>query len=150
MKIKYNNQHIRAFCAMLNACSTVRKYAVQDNRYFLVTFCNNGFSHDDMTQALALLWSEHKATWCVPLGGKYYAKIKPSIDGKYAAFDLILTENDKRRKSCVYKELYNSIGGYWYTPSHTLNKTGMEALNSPLFTSLRSIISAFNRAHYVR
>lgn len=151
MLIKDNKQHIRAFTKIAQACSSIRKFEVRDDeRYFLCTLQNNGMGSDDMCRLLAVTWSEHKGCINVPLRGRFYAQIKPSIDGKYAAYELILASNDKRMNTSVFTEHYNSTGGYWYTPSHELGAAGQRALNSTLFVSLRSIVSAFNRACYYR
>lgn len=152
MLIKDNKQHKRALVAIFAACSTVRTFELdrEHNTACITTFNNNGFRHDDMTRFLALIWSEHKGSLLVPLGGKYYARVKPAIDGKYAAFELLLVSQDKRKDTCVVTEHYNSTGGYWYTSQYDLDTAGQKALNRKLFTSLRSIVSAFNRAAYLR
>ena len=107
-------------------------------------------SSDNMTRLLAMLWIEYKARIHVPIGGKYYATLKPTIDGKYAAYELIFTSNDKRRDTCAHVEHYNATGGYWYTPPHEQNKAAQNALNGTLFVSIRAIITAFNRSLYLR
>lgn len=152
MLIKDNKQHKRALLAIFASCSTVRKFELDhaNNTAFIATFQNNGFRHDNMTQFLAVLWAEHHGTINVPLGGKYYARVKPAIDGKYAAFELILSSYDKRQDSCAHIEHYNATGGYWYTSQYDLPQAGQKALNRALFTSLRAIVSAFNRALYLR
>lgn len=150
MLIKDNKQHVAAFTSILAACSSVRSYDVKATSYNLTTFHNNGFAHDNMTQALALIWSEHKGTLLIPLAGKYYAKIKLAIYGKYAAYELIFVSQDKRCNTCGVNEIYNATGGYWYTSEYDINKTAKAALQSARFVSLRAIVSAFNRALYLR
>lgn len=150
MLIKDNKQHVRALTAIANACSTIRRFEVNADYFFMCTLLNNGMRSDNMTRLLRVTWEEHKASIYVPLRGKYYAKIKPTLNGKYAAYEIILTSNDKSKNTCAYVEHYNSTGGYWYTPSHELGNAGQSALNSSLFTSLQAIIRAFNRACYLR
>lgn len=150
MLIKDNKQHISALTKIAQSCSTVRRFEINDNYlFFACTLQNNGISNDNMTRLLAAIWAEHKACIYVPLRGKYYAKLKPALNGKYAAYEIILVSNDKRKNTSAYIEHYNATGGYWYTPSHELGSAGQHALNSNLFTSIRSIVSAFNRAVYI-
>lgn len=151
MLLKDNKQHIRAFTMIAQACSTVRKFEVRDDdRYFLCTLQNNGMGSDDMCRLLAVTWAEHKGSIHIPLRGKWYARLKPAIDGKYAAYELILTSKDKRSDTCVHAEHYNATGGYYYTSQYDLSPAGLAAMRSRTFTSLRAIVSAFNRACYYR
>lgn len=149
MLIKDNKKHVRALTAIANACSTIRRFEINADYYFMCTLQNNGMSSDNMTRLLCVTWAEHRAAINVPLRGKWYARIKPTFNGKYAAYELILTSNDKRNKTSIYAEHYNSTGGYWYTPSHTLGAAGQHALNSPMFTLLRGIVSMFNKSLYL-
>lgn len=150
MLIKNNKQHMRALTAIADACSTVRRFEVNADYFFMCTLLNNGMSSDNMTRLLRVTWEEHKAAIYVPLRGKYYAKLKPTCDGKYAAYEIILVSNDKRKNTCAYDEIYNATGGYWYTSSTELAPSGHNARESSLFTSLQAIIRAFNRACYLR
>ena len=152
MLIKDNKRHKRALIAIFAACSTIRKFELDhvENTAFICTLQNNGFTHDNMTRFLAVLWSEHRGAINISLGGKYYARLKPAIDGKYAAYELILASCDKRENTSVYTEHYNSTGGYWYTSQYDLPHAGQKALNRQLFAALRAIASAFNRACYLR
>lgn len=151
MLIKDNAQHVRALAAIAQSCTTVRRFeTTETNAFFVCTLQNNGMSSDNMTRLLAMLWIEHKARVHVPIGGKYYATLKPTINGKYAAYELIFTSNDKRRNTCAHVEHYNATGGYWYTPSHEQNKASQNALNGTLFVSIRAIVTAFNRSLYLR
>lgn len=152
MLIKENKRYKRALVAIFASCSTIRKFELNhaDNTAFIVTLQNNGFKHDDITRFLAVTWSEHRGAINIPLGGKYYARLKPAIDGKYAAYELILASCDKRENTSVYTENYNATGGYWYTSQYDLPNAGQKALNRQLFTALRAIVSAFNRACYLR
>lgn len=151
MLVKDNTRHIRALELILASCSAVTAYEVRDqNRFFMSTLLNGGFGSDDMTRALAALWAEHKASIYIPISGKWYARLKPTIDGRYAAYEVILTSNAKYLNTCAHVEHYNATGGYWYTPQHDLGSAGSKALNSSLFISIRSIVAAFNRACYIR
>lgn len=151
MLLFQNTQHLPAFTAILDNCTAVRAYEITHEYNFNIKFVySGGFDHDDITGAMAALWQDIKTPVRVPLGGAYYASIKPTISGKYAAFDIILTSNDKRRNTSLHTEHYNVIGGYWYTSQADLNKTGNAALQSKLMTSLTAIVRAFNRANYVR
>lgn len=150
MLITENKQHKRALNKIAQSCNTIRRFELHDTYYFMCTLQNNGMSSDNMTRLLRVTWEEHKASIYVPLRGKYYAKLKPTFDGKYAAYEIILASNDKRKNTCVYDEIYNATGGYWYTSSTTLAPAGHDARESSLFTSLQAIIRAFNRACYLR
>lgn len=152
MLIKDNKRYKRALVAIFASCSTIRKFELDhaNNTAFVCTLQNNGFRHDDMTRFLAVLWAEHRSSINIPLGGKYYARLTPAIDGKYAAYELILSSSDKRQDSCAHIELYNATGGYWYTSQYDLPTAGQKALNRALFSALRAIVSAFNRARYLR
>lgn len=151
MLLKDNKQHIRALTAIAQHCTAVQAFEVRDNdRFFMRTLLNDGFGSDDMTRLLAALWAERNSSIYVPLRGKWYARLKPAIDGKYAAYELILTSNDKRADTCVHVEHYNATGGYYYTSQYDLSAAGAAALNSNMFKSLRSIVAAFNRACYCR
>lgn len=152
MLIKENKRYKRALVAIFASCSTIRKFEVDhtNNTAFICTLQSNGFRHDDITRFLAVTWSEHRGAINIPLGGKYYARLKPAIDGKYAAYELILASCDKRENTSVYTEHYNATGGYWYTSQYELPNAGQKALNSALFVALRAIVSAFNRACYLR
>ena len=131
--LKDNMQHLHAFAAVLNAASCVKSYDVTDGvKYTMHTLVGGAFSHDDMVQAFAVLWKEAHGRIHVPLGSCYYATIKPTIDGRYAALDLIFTSNDERHNTCVNVEHYNVIGGYWYTSQSDLSATGTRAMNSDL------------------
>lgn len=151
MLLKDNLQHVPALSAILAACSSVRAYDVSGEYIFNINFLLGGaLDHDDMTRAMMAIWKEAKAPIRVQLSGAYYASIKPTIDGRYAAFDVVFTSNDKRRSLSVHTEHYNVIGGYWYTPQADLNATGTKALASNLMTSITAIVRAFNRAGYNR
>lgn len=152
MLIRDNKRHKRALIAIFASCSTVRKFELDnvENTALICTLQNNGFRHDDITRFLAVLWVEHHSSINIPLGGKYYARLKPAIDGKYAAYELILSSSDKRQDSSAHIEHYNATGGYWYTSQYDLPNAGQKALNSALFVALRAIVSAFNRACYLR
>lgn len=151
MLLKDNKQHIRALTSIAQNCTAVQAFEVRNSdRFFMRTLLNDGFGSDNMTRLLAALWSERNASIYVPLRGKWYARLKPAIDGKHAAYELILTSNDKRFDTCVHVEHYNATGGYWYTSQYDLSEAGQKAMQSTLFTSLRSIVSAFNRAAYLR
>lgn len=147
MLLFQNTQHVPAFGAILNACSSVRAYDITHEYNFNIKFLRSGgLDHDDLTRALGAIWNETTTPTRVPLGGAYYASIKPTTSGKYAAFDVIFTSCDKRRGTCVHNEIYNVIGGYWYIPQSSLNATGAKALASSLMTSIAAIVRAFNRA----
>ena len=151
MLLFQNAQHVRALTAIAQSCTTVRRFETNAAHvFFACTLQNNGVSSDNMTRLLAMLWAEHKARVHVSVGGKYYATLKPTLNGKYAAYELIFTSNDKRRNTYTHVEHYNSTGGYWYTPAREQNKAAQNALNSKLFVSIRAIVTAFNRSLYIR
>ena len=147
MLLNQNTQHAPAFCAILNTCSAVTSYHVTLGYAFNIQFLLGGaLDHDDITRAMGAIWAEVKTPIRVPLGGAYYASIKPTTAGKYAAFDVVFTSCDKRRDSCVHNELYNALGGYWYASPVAQNATAHKALQSNRMQSILSIVRAFNRA----
>ena len=147
MLLSQNTQHAPAFSAILDACSSVRAHyitiAYNFNIKFLLGFA---LDHDDIARAMGAIWKESKAPVRVPLGGAYYASIKPTTAGKYAAFDVVFTSCDKRRDSCAHNELYNALGGYWYASPVAQNATANKALQSNRMQSILAIARAFNRA----
>lgn len=130
MLIKDNKRHKRALIAIFASCSTIRKFELDhvENTAFICTLQNNGFTHDNMTRFLAVLWSEHRGAINIPLGGKYYARLKPAIDGKYAAYELILDSCDKRENTSVYTEHYNSTGVIGIRHNMTCRQLGKKRL----------------------
>ena len=151
MLLFQNTQHAPAFGAILDACSSVRAYDITHEYNFNIQFLLGGaLDHDNMTRAMMAIWKEAKAPIRVPLGGAYYASIKPTLDGRYAAYDIVFTSNDKRRSMSIHTEHYNVLGGYWYTPEYELNATARRALHSDRMTSITAIVRAFNRAGYNR
>lgn len=144
-------QHAAALHAIATHCTTVRRFEVRDNnRMFYVTLQNGGAGTSAPTQLLAQLWQEHKAPIRVPLRGKWYATLKPAINGEYTKYELILTSNDKRKQTCTHIEHYTATGGYWYTSPHEMTAAGLAALNSNLFAALRAYVYAFNQSQYYR
>lgn len=147
MLLFQNTQHAPAFCAILDTCSAVKSYHVTLGYAFNIQFLLGGaLDHDDLTRAMGAIWKESETPVRVPLGGAYYASIKPTTAGKYAAFDVVFTSCDKRRDSCVHNELYNALGGYWYASPVAQNGTAHKALQSNRMQSILSIVRAFNRA----
>ena len=147
MLLFQNTQHAPAFGAILDACSSVRAYDITHEYNFNINFLLGGaLDHDDLTRAMGAIWKEHKTPIRVSLGGAYYASIKPTTAGKYAAFDVIFTSCDKRRDTCAHSELYNAIGGYWYASQADQNAAAHKALQSNRMQSILSIVRAFNRA----
>lgn len=147
MLLFQNTQHAPAFAAILDACSSVRAYDITHEYNFNIQFLLGGaLDHDDITRAMGAIWKETKAPIRVPLCGAYYASIKPTTAGKYAAFDVVFTSCDKRRDSCVHNELYNALGGYWYASPVAQNGTAHKALQSNRMQSILSIVRALNRA----
>ena len=152
MLLKDNKQHLAAFASILDAATVVTAYNLQrdNDTFYIKTLYGGALEHGNLLRIMAVLWTEHKGSIYVPLRGKWYARLKPAIDGKHAAYELILTSNDKRADTCVYVEHYNATGGYYYTSQYDLSDAGQKAMQSTLFISLRSIVSAFNRAAYLR
>ena len=147
MLLNQNTQHAPAFAAILDACSSVRAHYITFEYNFNIQFLLGGaLDHDDLTRAMGAIWKESETPVRVPLGGAYYASIKPTTAGKYAAFDVVFTSCDKRRDSCVHNELYNALGGYWYASPVAQNGTAHKALHSNRMQSILSIVRAFNRA----
>ena len=147
MLLCQNTQHAPAFSAILAACSSVRAHYITIAYNFNIKFLLGGaLDHDDIARAMGAIWKETKAPVRVPLGGAYYASIKPTTAGKYAAFDVVFTSCDKRRDSCAHNELYNALGGYWYASPVAQNATANKALQSNRMQSILAIARAFNRA----
>ena len=147
MLLCQNTQHAPAFSAILDACSSVRAHYITIAYNFNIKFLLGGaLDHDDIARAMGAIWKETKAPVRVPLGGAYYASIKPTTAGKYAAFDVVFTSCDKRRDSCAHNELYNALGGYWYASPVAQNATANKALQSNRMQSILAIARAFNRA----